>query len=169
MKNSWVFFVSILIVLLVMYVSWRVGYRDGTRHAVPAYDTILVCDTQWLPAPSPIQVVQSPVPTQIDSAAVVRDYYKQRIYDDTLIQTEFVSVRLRDTVYNNLLLGRTLDYKIKVPVPKYNNQIFVSADIGSHLQVISAGYQYKNLIYKAGYDFYNEGPVIGIGLTLKKW
>ena len=169
MKNNGLAFWGISLLVLFIIISWSVGYRDGSRQA-PTVDTIRIDSIIRIPVPVPAVEVQIPVPVDVDTAAILADYYKQRIYDDTLINDQFVTLMLRDTVYHNQLLGRTVHYSLSIPqvqVPKH--ELMVTSDIGYRTQVVMAAYQYKRLQLRAGYDFYNQTPMLAIGLTIARW
>lgn len=169
MKNKVLVIGVILFFVLFMYISWSVGYRDGIRQALPG-DTIRIDSIIEIPVPYPVVEVQVPVPAKVDTAAILADYYVQRMYDDTLVNTEFVTLMLCDTVYNNKLLGRTVHYSLSIPTTKMpEHEVMVTGDFGYHNQTVVAGYRYKKLQFRAGYDFYNKAPMVGIGLTLARW
>lgn len=169
MKNKVLVIGVILFFVLFMYISWSVGYRDGIRQALPG-DTIRIDSIIEIPVPSPAVEVQVPVPAEVDTAAILADYYVQRMYNDTLVDNEFVTLMLRDTVYNNKLLGRTVHYNLSIPTKKMpEHEVLVTGDFGYRSQTVMAGYRYKKLQFRAGYDFYNKSPMVGIGLTLARW
>ena len=114
--------------------------------------------------------MQVPVPADVDTAAILNDYYRQRIYNDTLINDQFVTLMLRDTVYNNKLLGRTVHYNLSIPQMKMpKHELMITGDVGYCTQVVMAAYKYKRIQLRAGYDFYNKAPMIGVGLTIARW
>lgn len=169
MKNKVLVIWVISFLVLFMYFSWSAGYRDGIRQAPPG-DTIRIDSIIEIPIPSPSVEVRVPVPAEVDTAAILSDYYIQRMYEDTLINNEFVTLMLRDTVYNNKLLGRTVHYNLSIPTTKIPEQeLMVTGDFGYRNQTVMAGYRYKRLQFRAGYDFYNKAPMVGIGLTIAKW
>lgn len=169
MKNKVLVFWVTSLFVLIMYLSWSVGYRDGIRQA-PSGDTIRIDSIIKVPVPSPVVEVPVPVPANVDTAAILSDYYTQRMYDDTLINDQFVTLMLRDTVYNNKLLGRTVHYNLSMPTIKVpTHEITVTGDFGYRNQTVMAGYKYKKLQFRAGYDFYNKSPMIGVGLTIARW
>ena len=162
-------FLGIISVAVLLFFAWYAGYREGIRHTPLAPEIIHKTDTFTLPSPVSVKEVPVEVPADVDTAAILADYYTQRMYNDTIIQTEMLSVTLHDTVYNNMLLGRKVYYTLDIPIIDRTNEISLSADIGKRMQLISVGYQHKNITYKLGYDFYNRTPTVGVAFTLKKW
>jgi len=79
------------------------------------------------------------VPKDVDTAAILRDYYAKRVYKDTFqLDDSLGTVSISDTVHQNKLLGRLFyasinktiinDKKIVKELPK--NQLYAGGEIG---------------------------------------
>lgn len=157
-----------IICLVCGWIGYGVGHRK--RKTVIAHDTVLVSRTVSLPSPISIKEVLVSVPANVDTAAILAAYYTQRIYNDTLVNNEYLQFTLRDTVYNNRLLGRLVNYNFSYPVvkpPRY--ELYLTADMGLNTQLLMIGYKLDRWHFRAGYDMYNKAPMAGVGFTLIKW
>lgn len=162
------FFWLILFCIICLWIGYGIGTRK--QKSFIQMDTVTVTDSFFLPNPVPSKYIIVEVPVDVDTAAILKDYYTQKIYDDTLVNNNRLNLVLRDTVYNNKLLGRTVNYTISTPVPKKeNHELMISGDVGVKHQSIMLDYKLDRFHFRAGYDFYNKAPVVGAGFTLIKW
>ena len=159
MKNL---FVILSFILLLMVLQYR--QRQNSSPQVPEPETIH--DTVYLPGPVITKEIPVPVPAKVDTAAILAQYFTKRIYDDTL-QTQFVTMHLTDTVYQNTLLGRTASYSFTLPQRHHSLTARVIA--GPHTFALMGGYRHKRWHYSGGYDFTNKAPILSVSYTLKTW
>lgn len=115
----------------------------------------------------PVVVVRE-VPATVDTAAILADYFSERHYQDTIIERPYLRVELTDVVGQNQLLDRQVVVNYQQPVV-YDNSLTLGTDIGRNLCTVMAGYRRKSWEFRAGYDFYNRTPVVGVSKTLWQW
>lgn len=162
------FFWLILFCIICLWIGYGIGTRQQNNRT--QRDTVTLTDILFLPMPVPGKYIIVEVPADVDTAAILKDYYTQKIYDDTLVHNNRMNLVLRDTVYNNKLLGRTVNYTLSNPVPKNeSHELMISGDVGFKHQSIMLDYKLDRFHFRAGYDFYNKAPMAGVGFTLIKW
>lgn len=162
------FFWLILFCIICLWIGYGIGIRK--QKSSTQRDTVTVTDSLFLPMPVPGKYIIVEVPADVDTAAILKDYYTQKIYDDTLVHNNRLNLVLRDTVYNNKLLGRTVNYTLSNPVPRIeSHELMISGDVGFKHQSIMLDYKLNRFHFRAGYDFYNKAPMAGVGFTLIKW
>lgn len=158
----------ILLFLLLYALSFWAGFQVGHRSVrqQPA-DTVRLTDTFRLPAPVVRHEVKVPVPAEVDTAAILAAYYTQRIYVDTVVCTKYVQVSLRDTVYQNRLLGRTAVAQLRIPEQRHS---FSAGIMAGHQSLrLMAGYRYRQTEFLAGYDLSDKCPFVGLKHDLWRW
>ncbi len=153
----------------VMVLSFVVGRCTADKDSFPAPPalTMNITDTLVNIINEPVLVVHE-VPDQVDTAAILADYFSERHYMDTIIQRPYLQVELFDIVGQNRLLDRKVIVNYQQPVV-YNNSLTIGADFGRNLCTVMAGYRRKSWEFRGGYDFYNRTPVIGVSKTLWQW
>lgn len=144
------------------------GFHCGRRSVLPPLpDTVTVTDSFFLPGPEIVREVPVPVPADVDTAAILAAHYTKRIYSDSLVSTPSLKVTVVDTVYRNQLIGRKVAYQMFRPV--YDNAFSIGVEVAPQAVCLLGGYQYKNWHWSAGYDFYNDAPVLGVKYDLWRW
>ncbi|MDA3911431.1 MAG: hypothetical protein PF448_08755 [Bacteroidales bacterium] len=109
-------------IFILILISWLFGLGLGSylgeKHAktetetiyldkiVIEKDTLLITDT-----------VQMPIPARVDTVQVLREFHTKRIIRDTVINNDTVLIVIRDTVYQNKIINRRVDYQNLMPVP----------------------------------------------------
>lgn len=118
----------ILILLFIVYIRQCTGPKpcapceDAVIRNSVKTDTMYKLDTLYVPSYIP-QLVSAEQPslydatayTEIDTAAIVADYEKQRIYKDSQDITNGY-ILINDTVTKNRLSGRSFYVNVKTPV-----------------------------------------------------
>jgi hypothetical protein len=138
-----------------------------------------VIDTQYIPKtqtvykPGQTIYVETPVyidvPADVDTAAILKDYYSKRVYKDTIkLEDSLGTITLVDTVQENKIKGRTLKSDINQIVIKDSiivvklpvNQVYVGGLVG----VTRQGFNFfgPNFVLKTKSDNMYS---LGIGIT----
>lgn len=144
----------------------RVEIRDTTIYVTKV-------DSFPVHVPEPYKLIDTVIEyrTLNDSLkyVIIADYYRKRLYSDTLT-TDSVQIVINDTVTENKLKGRKTIYRITFPVqitqvkpitPKRHYHL--GGDVGLNQVTIKAAYQdRRGVIYSGGYDIMNRCPEIGI-------
>ena len=158
-----------LLCAVIALLSGWAGYRLGSRHRsiVRVQETVVRHDTIRPAIPEP-EVIVREVPTEVDTAAILADYFSEKHYSDTIIERPYLRVEMTDIISRNALLDRTVVVDYRQPVV-CSNALVLGMDAGRYGCVLSAGYRRKSWEFKAGYDLYNRSLVLGISKTLWQW
>lgn len=125
-------------------------------------------------------VVEVPtfIPVEIDTTALLKDYYSTRVYFDTLVVDSLGYIAVTDTVSENKIFGRKFEanLKEKIITTTITNTISLAPTyhIFSGLEAapnrIGANFYLqdkKNRLYKIGLPLTGEGIEVGFALRLR--
>ena len=194
MKGYWLL-IALGIGLLLGWFFFRPG-GSGSGTTV-TYDTLKVySDTgkHIVNIPKPYPVYQDTgsieyIEYDIDSAKIFQAYvalhkqlYTRNIYDDTLKNDTAALIALRDTVFANMLMGRSLTYQNRTPVYYITKTVTMASTPLNHQLSIGADLNYNkgNLGYDIGLIYQNKGvayryaynPLVGehsFGVYARLW
>lgn len=112
------------IIWLLMVFVVRECKRIEKKYPIGGGDTtiVTVSDTSYLPGdtvyrkvevpvPTPY-IVNKPVPVNVDTAAILRDYYNMKVYQ-SYIEDTMIRASLKDSVSQNKIIGRKFEYILK--------------------------------------------------------
>lgn len=161
---------NIILFLLLTFGGFSLGFGTG-RHLYkrpPAkfVDTIYNSDIVYIPEPLLIETYVPEIQPIIDTNAIINDYLKAKVYNDTLVSNNNITAILRDTIYQNTLLGRTFNYTLSMPVMKSQERpfsLFLTADTRFSTSLVVMR---KKWLIQGGYDFRNKYPFLGVGFKL---
>ena len=158
-----------LLCAVIAFLSGWAGHWLGSRKRsiVHVPETVVRHDTIRSAIPEP-EVIVREVPTEVDTAAILADYFSEKYYLDTIIERPYLRVEMTDIISRNALLDRTVVVDYRQPVV-YNNALALGLDAGRYSCVLSAGYRRKSWEFRAGYDLYNRSVVLGISKELWRW
>lgn len=154
-----------VIALLSGWAGHWLGSRKRSIVRVP--ETVVKHDTIRPAIPEP-EVIVREVPTEVDTAAILADYFSEKHYLDTIIERPYLKVELTDVISHNSLLDRTVVVDYRQPIV-CNNALVVGMDAGRYGCVLSAGYRRKSWEFRAGYDLYNRSLMLGVSKDLWRW
>ncbi|MEG1861000.1 MAG: hypothetical protein RR206_04845 [Bacteroidaceae bacterium] len=140
--------------------------RQGRRAFEPLRVRV-VRDTVRLTDPAVVRTVEMPVPAMVDTAAIVRRYFTQKVYHDTIVSNRTVEVQLTDTVFMNSLMGRTAT--VRLNLPEDDNDFSVGMFGGDRSFGLTAEYQHRRTSIMGGYDFVRRQAVVGVKYRLFRW
>ena len=155
-------FVAYTLVLLCIG-RCTVGKEKDSPTSAPEVSADTIYIDRWLPS----EVIKVPVPADVDTAAIVQQYYTQNVYNRPVIDNKLLQVNIIDTVYNNVLLGSTATYTMRIP--QYRHGVSVGVVAGYNTLSVMGTYRYDRLGVSAGYDFINRGLVFGLQYRLFRW
>lgn len=170
MKNV-IFFV--IITLISFFIGILVGChrRSDARGVDGPPDTVVVSGSVPSHVPPVPEVYFLPIKIAVDTQAVINDYYSQKVYKDTIINLPQLTVSVTDTVTENRLLDRVINYTYKPEIvtraPKY--QLAVSAMAGYRSLPAFLELQKEKVAVMVGYDFYNKSPMLGFKYRFAAW
>lgn len=108
----WLCGVALIVTLLMQCPHGRI---DGTR-TITTSDTIIknVYMTDTLEIKTTGGIIHDttflPIPVNVDTAAIIRDYFTQYVASDTLIDTNLYALII-DTISGNRITGRSFSYR----------------------------------------------------------
>lgn len=159
----------ILLCAFIALLSGWAGHWLGSRHRSIVYtpETVVKHDTIRPVIPEP-EVIVREVPAEVDTAAILADYFSEKHYLDTIIERPYLRVEMTDIISRNALLDRAVVVDYRQPVV-YSNALALGLDAGRYSCVLSAGYRRKSWEFRAGYDLYNKSLVLGVSKDLWRW
>ena len=158
-----------LLCAFIALLSGWAGHWLGSCHRRIVYtpETVVKHDTIRPVIPEP-EVIVREVPAEVDTAAILADYFSEKHYLDTIIERPYLRVEMTDIISRNALLDRTVVVDYRQPVV-YSNALALGLDAGRYSCVLSAGYRRKSWEFRAGYDLYNKSLVLGVSKDLWRW
>jgi hypothetical protein len=116
-----------------------------------------------------IKYITREIPVNVDTAAILSGYFTQRIFEDKTQLGDRLSLTIRDTLFENKILGRTISYDLRFPeitktfLKKPDYSLSILADSRLNASVLLG---YRQMYVHAGYDFGRKAPFAGVGLKL---
>ncbi len=162
-----------IIIALVAYIFFTLNEVDKGETKTTDIDTIYIQknDSFYFPAPYPVYVSKPDIPEKVDTTAIINDYYSRKIYSELLINTENLKLSLSDTVFQNSLLGRNLNYELTFPeitktVTITKKPVFSVSLLLDSRPSASALVGYKYFFIQGGYNLQEKQPFVGLGVKL---
>lgn len=159
----------IFLCAVIAFLAGWTGHWFGSRcrSIVRVPETVICHDTIHPAVPEPKVIVRE-IPADVDTTAILADYFLEKQYLDTIIEYPYLRVELTDIISRNTLLGRTVVVDYNRPVI-YDNALTLGSFVGLHNCILLAGYRRKSWEFKAGYDLYNKSVVVGLSKDLWRW
>ena len=130
MKKSTILFLLIF-TLGCISLGFGIGRTIYKQIPIEIKDTIFSSDIVFIPEPELVDIFIPEPPVLIDTSAIIQDYLSAKVYNDTLVTNNSIIAILKDTVYQNSLVGRTFTYTLTTPVIECSQRpfsLFLSAD-----------------------------------------
>ncbi len=119
---------------------------------------------KYVPLPAETVYVSSrPRPARIDTVEIVREYFAEHIYNDTVLKTDTALLVLRDTVWANGIAGREVTLTFNADRFARRNSVGLLTSYSSNHAALLGAYRRDNWIIAAGYDFPQHSPTIMAG------
>jgi hypothetical protein len=185
--------IGILIVIILFMRSCSPSPCPPTDGGKPIVVTKI--DTVWkdkiiaknIYVPGPVKIIPgSPFYKDIDTLAILKDFFAKKIYEDSIKIDTFGYVFVRDTISENKIISRQTEGKYKIPIItktttttipyRPRNQVFIGFDVmGSKKEPINyfgPSLMFKNKVDKVyeiglGFNPYSSQVVGKIGLKWK--
>jgi hypothetical protein len=118
---------------------------------VPVHDTI----PEYVPKYIKGKTEYIPVPANVDTLAILKDYYTKYSYNDTVKVNTYGSGIISDEVTQNKIVNRSIIWDLKIPIVKETitvkelpkNQIYIGGGVGldkvNLFNQVSAGFLLK--------------------------
>lgn len=154
-----------------------------TNDTTLVYDTAVyeIIDTIPYPVPVPVQIVENithefydtltiydTIPIPIDTAGIIADYYRLRIYND-IIADDNLEFHLWEQVGANRVLKRSTSYRILRPdkiVTRYPQSVYIGAMIYDTGLAPMVTFTDQKYYLSAGFDPFNFTWFVGGGVKL---
>ena len=81
--------------------AYFVGYHKGSKSVEKQIDTLRIRQKIYIKQPPLLKEVTVPVPTDVDTAAILAAHFAERIYSDTVRVPDVMTVIFTDTVTQN--------------------------------------------------------------------
>jgi len=142
-------------------------------------DTVIVNlppQTINLPPGQPINIVNQPVPSQVDTGDILRAFFSEVTYLDS-VDTDTLKIVLKEVISQNKIVSRELTHRLKIPIQTitnvYNRPSMVM--IGGMVQssdrinlVGSVGYlTRRDLFIYGSFDPYNRAWGVGAMVPIR--
>jgi len=119
------------------------------------------------------------IPANVDSGAVVRDYFTKRSYNDSIVN-DSLSIYLQEEVFKNELKRVKVGYRWKAPTMLIKETkvaekqlMFIGLEpygnLNSFGMFASADFDTKRAMYGYGYDPFNKTHKISVKAKIRLW
>jgi hypothetical protein len=181
-QGRWLLEAALAIFIVVMFTGAFYLGKITSKSIRNQTDTLLLYDTVWRevikekPVPKYVKIHDTiyiydilihEVPDIADTAEVLVDYSNTFIYSDT-IDLEDLELSIEETVTNNRLTDRDIEYRITKPTI-YNQMsgLFIGADASLNSLTPEISYIKNGFEYSLGYSFGSN--FLSIGLKKQIW
>lgn len=140
MNFTWERIQSIIIVILIIIILFM-SQCNGGGNNVSEPKIITKTETVWETVEIEKEVyvpkwktkviteyvtVEVPVPQEVDTASILKDYYSQYIYLDTINLDTLGYITILDTITENKIMNRYPDVQINVPTKIIQRDIYIN-------------------------------------------
>jgi len=111
------------------------GGEDGTviteptiiTETITKWDTLKIDSLVYVPKwRTKIKTVHDTIPANIDTLSILKDYYAQYFYTDTLSLDSLGSIVINDTISKNSILFRKIQPNIFIPITTVTNTVYIN-------------------------------------------
>lgn len=118
-------------IILLLFLAAIIGiYIDLRRSGVLSFsnnsyssDTVIVNlppQTINFPPGQPVTIINQPVPTNVDTGAVLRAFFSEVTYLDS-VDTDTLKIVLKEVISQNKIVSRELTHRLKIPIQTITN------------------------------------------------
>lgn len=177
------FFMALLIFMLAKIEGCIQKHRDTSPDSLLVevrIDTLWIHDTLHVYHPAVIRELTRPVPAEVDTAAILASHFMTRVYADTLRIADVATVHISDSVSENRLQSRSIDWVAAqlepvVTVTKPPNVVTprlalsTGVQLGTKQATVVVGLRIKRAELLAGYDLRLHTPNITLKYDIWQW
>jgi hypothetical protein len=183
MKNTKdILLILCLLFGLAIYLDIRFNNPFKSNDTIISRDSIIVnlpSQTFNLPPSAPISVVNNQLPSKIDTGAVLKAFFSEVTYLDS-VDNDTLKIVLKEVISRNAIVSRELTHRLKIPITKVIETTYqpkgmfyygASATYGQTLG-LSPMVGYKNKreqFYFGSYDPINKSFQVGGMLPIRKF
>lgn len=165
MKKSTILFL-LFFALSCMLLGFGIGRNIYNRPPVQIKDTLFTSELIYIPDPELIDIYIPEVTIPVDTAAIIQNYMKAKVYSDTLVSNSQLTAVLKDTIYQNSILGRSFLYTLSTPVIKCPQRPFSLSLMADSRFSTSFIITRNRWLIQGGYDFKEKYPFLGVGFKI---
>lgn len=171
---------------LIFVLALQESEIDRLRTEPPAVelriDTVWVRDTIRTPGPVVIREEVRRVPADVDTAAILQRYYTARVLADTFRLRDLATVRVQDTLFQNNIVGRSVDYELATLIPRLEYSappkaavapprlaLSVGAQLGTEQAAVMAGVRLRRAEILGAYDLRLRAPSLILKYDIWQW
>ena len=166
--------VLILILALIILLQSQCSRKDPVEPEVVVtidtkWDTVEVVQIQYVPKwRTKIVTEHDTVPRDVDTMAILKDYYTKYFYSDTLNLDTLGYLVLNDTITKNNILNRSFTSQIQIPTTTITKEIYLNKrelywGLGVNGTTNQLNYVGGELMYKT-----KNKQVYGLGVGLNQ-
>ena len=166
--------VLILILALIILLQSQCSRKDPVEPEVivtieTKWDTVEVEKVSYIPKwRTKVVTEYDTIPRDVDTVAILKDYYARYFYTDTLTLDTLGYVVLNDTITKNSILNRSFISTIKIPTTIITKEIYLNKrefywGLGVHGRPDQLNYVGGEFMYKA-----KNKQVYGLGVGLNQ-
>lgn len=140
-----------LLLGLGIYLDIRFNGAFDDQPTIILKDTIVVNLPQQtfnLPPSAPISIVNTQLPSKIDTGAILKAYFSEVTYLDS-VDNDTLKIVLKEVISRNAIVSRELTHRLKIPI----------------IKVIETTYQPKGMFYYGASATYGQSlglsPMLG--------
>lgn len=133
-------------------------------------EKIIKTDTVIRTVTIPNIVVYRDIPREIDTSAIIRDYFASVEYCDTVLQSPESSVMIRETIEQNRIAQREVRLiNVSTTITRTpSNALYIGASASSAPQVFCL-WQHNKWGFGGGFTFVRNEPFITVSRQIKNW
>lgn len=169
MKNLLFFLLGALYCFAIGLIRDRYFTSDDEKYKERTIEVIKT-DTVVRFVSVPNVIVYRDIPTSVDTAEIIKDYFASVTYADTIVSTDNTMVSIAETIEQNRVKERevhllTTTSIISRPTP---DALSVGATVSADPSIFCL-WQHKKWGLGLGYAFASKSPFACVSLKLKNW
>lgn len=123
MKLREIILALFLIALVGIYIDLRRSGVLSFTNSSYSSDTVIVNlppQTINFPPGQPITIINQPLPDKVDTGAVLRAFFSEVTYLDS-VDTDTLKIVLKEVISQNKIVSRELTHRLKIPITTVTN------------------------------------------------
>lgn len=181
MKANQIIAILAIVAIVAIYIDLRQSGALTFNQTHVSSDTVIVNlppQTINLPPGQPINITNNTVPADIDTGAILKAFFRELTYLDSL-ENDTVKIVLKEVIAQNSVISREISWRMKLPLSTtINNHYRKSGGIYAGAQAFvsdkssisgNLGYMTKNDMFIFGsYDPWQKRWGAGVMMPIKK-
>lgn len=170
--------VIVLAFIFTRRISKPAEINEVVRYDTIPSDTVYIKVNNYLPRKDSIHC--DTIPTDVDTLAILKDYFKSTYYSDTITNDSTFSLIINDVIAQNSIISREAFYKnlqgqiVKTvtQIPKPVNKFYIGGELlmsknQQNLYITGTMCSKKDKIYTLGFDPVNKAFNVGFAINIK--